>query len=500
MGTVTAIEQVEQIRRELRELDLKNSSCPVDRRRLEKENERKAQEAREAQEKQHAANWWAALDARVVQIIELYCWGKQVGGSKRAVVRGIVAEALAENHKEIDKQIDKQLEQERCHFETRIAELEARLKAIPGKLPVVKAWRPEAVTYASEMVAHNGATYQARRDTAQRPPGADWVVVARAGRDAITPSLRGTFDTHECYAQFDVVEFDGASYIARSDDPGIPGHGEGWQVIGSERMDRRAEVKTAIEDERQALAAKLVELEQASNERWTAIDQHIDRARESILQSTGEAFGQFRAELKEFKPTLEEKERVFDAKLAALEERLKSVPGKLPVVKSSWQPESVIYQAEMVAHNGALYQARKDTVQTPGGSDWVCVARHGRDAITPVVRGAFNVNDSYTALDIVSFDGAGYIAKTDAPGLCPGDGWEPLSSRGQRGRKGESITGPRGEKGVKGDPGNDAQEIVDWHIDPVNYRAIPFMNNGKPGKELNLRPLFERFLEEVGAT
>jgi hypothetical protein len=42
MGTVTAIEQVEQIRRELRELDLKNSPCPVDRRRAEKEAEARA--------------------------------------------------------------------------------------------------------------------------------------------------------------------------------------------------------------------------------------------------------------------------------------------------------------------------------------------------------------------------------------------------------------------------------------------------------------------------
>jgi hypothetical protein len=39
---------------------------------------------------------------------------------------------------------------------------------------------------------------------------------------------------------------------------------------------------------------------------------------------------------------------------------------------------------------------------------------------------------------------------------------------------------------------------VNWHIDPIGYRAIPFMSNGKPGKPLELRALFERFLEEVG--
>src|SRR5262249_3967304 len=116
-------------------------------------------------------------------------------------------------------------------------------------------------------------------------------------------------------------------------------------------------------------------------------------------------------------------ERLFDAKLAALEERLKSVPGKLPVVKSGWQPETITYQAEMVCHNGALYQARKDTAQEPGrGADWICVARHGHDAITPVVRGAFDTSECYAQLDIVSFDGCAYISRSDNPGLCPGEG------------------------------------------------------------------------------
>jgi len=202
---------------------------------------------------------------------------------------------------------------------------------------------------------------------------------------------------------------------------------------------------------------------------------------------------------KEFKAANEEMQRAFEAKLAALEARLKAVPGKLPVAKI-WRSESVTYQAEFVSHEGALWQARTDTAQAPGGSDWVCVARHGRDAITPTIRGAFDVSERYEELDIVSFDGCAYIARSADPGLCPGDGWEPLSQRGQRGRRGEAIRGPQGEKGIKGDKGDDALQVVNWHIDPVNYRAIPFMSNGKPGKPLELRALFERFLEEVGAT
>jgi hypothetical protein len=79
---------------------------------------------------------------------------------------------------------------------------------------------------------------------------------------------------------------------------------------------------------------------------------------------------------KEFKAADEEMQRTLDAKLAALEERLKAVPGKLPVAKI-WCAESVTYQGEFVCHEGSLYQARRDTAQVPGGVDCVCVARAG---------------------------------------------------------------------------------------------------------------------------
>jgi hypothetical protein len=217
----------------------------------------------------------------------------------------------------------------------------------------------------------------------------------------------------------------------------------------------------------------------------------------NFLQSMSMAFAQERQSAREeFKAAYEEMQRAFEAKLAGLEERLKSVPGRLPVAKT-WQPENVTYQAEMVAHNGALYQARKDTGQAPGGSDWVCVARHGRDAVTPTVRGNYDVNESYAELDIVSFDGCAYIARSDAPGLCPNDGWEPLSKRGQRGRRGESVTGPRGEKGAKNEKGDSALEIVSWSYDVEGYRAIPFASNGTPLPALDLRPFLERFLAEA---
>lgn len=43
-------------------------------------------------------------------------------------------------------------------------------------------------------------------------------------------------------------------------------------------------------------------------------------------------------------------QRAFEAKLAAVEEeRLKTVPGKLPVAKI-WRPESVTYEGEIVCY------------------------------------------------------------------------------------------------------------------------------------------------------
>ena len=49
-----------------------------------------------------------------------------------------------------------------------------------GMLPRVKVWEP-GVHYANDVVADDGATYQAVRDTAEQPgQSKDWVCIARA--------------------------------------------------------------------------------------------------------------------------------------------------------------------------------------------------------------------------------------------------------------------------------------------------------------------------------
>jgi hypothetical protein len=100
----------------------------------------------------------------------------------------------------------------------------------PGKLPIVKLWQPESVSYEAQVVSFDGATYQALRDTAQKPGGSDWICLAVAGRDAKSPRVRGTFSADAHYQELDIVALGGGSFIARKDDPG-PCPGDGWQSL-----------------------------------------------------------------------------------------------------------------------------------------------------------------------------------------------------------------------------------------------------------------------------
>lgn len=78
--------------------------------------------------------------------------------------------------------------------------------------------------------------------------------------------------------------------------------------------------------------------------------------------------------------------------------------------------------------------------------------------VTP--KGTFDAEAEYAALDIVMLGGSSFIAVKDAPGPCPGGGWQLLASRGSRGERGEKGAagkdgrdGERGERGERGIPG-----------------------------------------------
>jgi hypothetical protein len=273
-----------------------------------------------------------------------------------------------------------------------------------------------------------------------------------------------------------------------------------------ERYKREAnERREAEERERQARKAREAEAKQRAASTgwenwWAAVDQRIAQWRDLFVEATGDALGEVREELREeFKVAIEKTKRSFEAQLAEHKARLLAVPGKLPVSKI-WRPESVSYQAEFVCHDGSLWQACKDTAQAPGGSDWVCVARAGRDGLTPNICGTFNAHETYARFDVVECDGASFIAIRDNPGVpgITGDGWQLMSRPGGRGLAGE--IGPRGRKGERGARGEATPTIILWTIDRKRYRAIPTMSDGKVGVPLELRELFEQFCDEaIGA-
>ncbi len=108
------------------------------------------------------------------------------------------------------------------------------------------------------------------------------------------------------------------------------------------------------------------------------------------------------------------------------------------------------------------------------------------------MRGTFVEGADYRLLDVVAFNGGSFIALKDAPGPCPGGGWQLIASQGRRG-----VAGERGERGPKGDAGASGATIRDWKIDRAHYVATPVMSDGSEGPPLELRGLFEQFLHET---
>lgn len=133
-------------------------------------------------------------------------------------------------------------------------------------------------------------------------------------------------------------------------------------------------------------------------------------------------------------------------------------PGKLPLV-TEWT-DRVYYESDAVTHEGSVYQAIRDTGRPPPHEDWRCIAaagRNGEDGRTFRVRGTWSETAEYRALDVVALNGAGFVARRDQPGPCPGEGWQLIASQGKRGQPGER--GPSGEKGDRGPPGPAVRSI-----------------------------------------
>jgi hypothetical protein len=159
-----------------------------------------------------------------------------------------------------------------------------------------------------------------------------------------------------------------------------------------------------------------------------------------------------------------------------------------------WKAGQVAYEDQVFTYNGASFQALRDTGQEPGGTDWVQIARAGRDGVIPGLRGTYDPNESYKRFDIVALNGSSFIARKDDPGECPGAGWQLHASAGRsggRGKRGEQ--GPRGPQGPKGDP----VSITGWEVDAASYTATPLMSNGAKGPPLELKGLFKQFINDA---
>ena len=78
--------------------------------------------------------------------------------------------------------------------------------------------------------------------------------------------------------------------------------------------------------------------------------------------------------------------------------------------------------------------------------------------------------------------------------MPPGSASPPqlIASQGKRG-----VAGERGPPGPRGDAGASGATIVGWKIDRERYVATPIMSDGSEGPPLELRELFEQFLDEV---
>jgi hypothetical protein len=101
----------------------------------------------------------------------------------------------------------------------------------PGEFLPPTVWA-KGVHYVGSITTHRGATWYAIRDTADEPPADDWTLVAAAGQDGRSFTIRGTWNAAASYRAFDVVALSGSSFVARIDDPGAC-PGEGWQLIAA---------------------------------------------------------------------------------------------------------------------------------------------------------------------------------------------------------------------------------------------------------------------------
>jgi hypothetical protein len=155
-----------------------------------------------------------------------------------------------------------------------------------------------------------------------------------------------------------------------------------------------------------------------------------------------------------------------------------------------WAADEISYRSDVVSCEGGTWQAQKDTAQKPPHRDWLPIASAGRAAVTPIIRGTFDLAQSYDALNIVALNGSSFIARHNEPGECPGDGWQLIASAGRAGKP-----GPKGERGEQGQRGSPGATLVRGEIDRATYTMKLIMSDGSE-IQLHCRGFFEQYNEE----
>jgi hypothetical protein len=167
----------------------------------------------------------------------------------------------------------------------------------------------------------------------------------------------------------------------------------------------------------------------------------------------------------------------------------------LPEVKI-WRPDEIVYRGEVVSFSGSCFQAVKDTATVPGSKDWRMLAAAGVSGKSMRIRGVYREGETYEELDVVTMERAWFVAKSDAPGPCPGPNWQA----GPIGKKGDK--GFPGERGSQGPAGKDGKDAIEWRaarVDGKTYSIVVTMSDGSE-ITLGLRDLFEQYdFERKGA-
>jgi len=195
------------------------------------------------------------------------------------------------------------LERKTSEFELKIAKLSGAVDVLrgaqpppPAKFPTVKAWSEDMIYHEGEIVAFDGGTYQAQRDTACAPGTRDWICLALAGAGF---TVRGTYDGNEAYKHLDVVMINGSSFVALKDNPGLCPDSGDWHLLASRgsRGQRGAEGARGLMGLRgeRGAAAPTIQSWLLDRARYTATPIMSDGSRGSSLELRA-LFEQFFAE------------------------------------------------------------------------------------------------------------------------------------------------------------------------------------------------------------